>query len=224
MSDRVALIERKIEEYTPGILEIMARWGYRQVYIDAFEEELAYVMVTHGVARVEEMRRTHWRSVKILGHSTATNRIEAMMKVVEEKSAAAAREKAAREAKKVKVGERSNVEINQGLRLAVILAVIGDEALLEYTMPRGSTSLWIVDAYTWGHIKNVRYKTIPLKWLQAMIEEGQDWTNLSQGNIKKYLGTRTFELRERSMNVQEMYAERVKPKSGTRELFPEVES
>lgn len=203
------LLELKIEEYTPGILEILARRGYRQVYTDAFKAELAYVMEAYNIARVEEMRGTHWRSVKILGHSTGTNRIEALMKAHEEKLAAAAREKAAREARKVKVGQRSHVEVNQGLRPAVILAVIGDEALLEYTMPRGSTSLWVVDAYTWGHKKNVSYKTLPLKWLKAMIEEGQDWTNLPQGNIKRYLGPRTFELRVQSMTVEEMYAHRV---------------
>jgi len=210
MTDVAALIVQKIEAYTPGIIAILARRGYQDIYRAAFMEELAYVMETRGVARVEAMKRAHWRSVQILGHGTGMRRIEALMKAEAEKAAAAAREREAREAKKVKVGQHSHVEVNQGLRPAVILAMLGDEALLEYSMPRGSTALWIVDAYTWGLVKRVSYKHVPLKWLRAMIEEGTDWVNLPQGNIKKYLGPLSFELRERSLSVEEMYAERTR--------------
>ena len=223
MADLAALIEQKIEAYTPGILAILARRGYQQLYIAAFMEELAYVMETRGVSGVDEMKRAHWRSVQILGHGTGTSRVEAMMKAEEEKAAAVVRERAAREAKKAKVGQHSTIEVNQGLRPAVILAVIGDEALLEYTMPRGSTALWIVDAYSWGYIKNVSYRDVPLKWLRAMIEAGTDWDNLPQGNIKKYLGPRTFELREQSLSAEEMYAKRAKPKASAGLLFAEGE-
>ncbi len=221
MTDLAALIEQKIEAYTPGIIAILARRGYQDIYRAAFMEELAYVMETRGVARVEAMKRAHWRSVQILGHSTGIRRIEALMKAEAEKAAAAAREREARETKKAKVGQHSHVEVNQGLRPAVILAVLGDEALLEYSMPRGSTALWIVDAYTWGLVKQVSYKRVLLKWLRAMIEEGTDWVNLPQGNIKKYLGPLSFELRERSLSVEEMYAERTKSTARSEPLFAE---
>jgi hypothetical protein len=43
MTDVAALIEQKIEAYTPGIIAILARRGYQDIYRAAFMEELAYV-------------------------------------------------------------------------------------------------------------------------------------------------------------------------------------
>lgn len=39
------------------------------------------------------------------------------------------------------------VHVNQGWREAYVLAVLDDEALIEYEMPRGSTALWLVSRY-----------------------------------------------------------------------------
>jgi hypothetical protein len=184
MQDLEAIIEQKAEEYTPKVLSIAGRQGYRQTYIDAFKEEIRYVMETRSVARVEDLTSEHWRSIKILGHGTAMKRIEALTKEKREREEALERERAAREANKLKVGECFSIEVNQGLRDAIVLAVIGDEALIEYSMPKGSTSLRIVDAYTWTGARSVSYRNVPVKWLQQMYENEVEWEGCVQGTVK----------------------------------------
>lgn len=210
MVDLATLIEQKAEEYTPRVLNTLGREGYRQVYIEALKEEIAYVMETRQVASIDDLSSEHWRTIKVLGHGTAMRRIEAM--IVEKK---------AREAQKLKVGDTSEIEVNQGLREAWVLAVIGDEALIEYEMPRGTTALWIVDAYFWGYKRNVSYSNLPTRWLKAMIDEGVEWTHRPQGSIRKQLGPYTWELRYSPETVKEMYAKRAKPKTIPGILFAE---
>src|SRR5262245_28661647 len=46
---------------------------------------------------------------------------------------------------KWQVGDQLTVRANQNYREAYVLAVIGDEALIEYEMPGGTTALWVID-------------------------------------------------------------------------------
>lgn len=69
------------------------------------------------------------------------------------------------------------VYVNQGKRAAVVLAVVDNEALIEYEMPAGTTALWIIDRgqpYP-GCKRNVSYKNCPQKWLDAIREAGTEW-------------------------------------------------
>lgn len=78
--------------------------------------------------------------------------------------------------------DKLEVNVNQGDRDAYILAVIGDEALLEYEMPSGTTALWVIPAGEPrpGCIRNVSYKRCPQKWLRAMEEAGTQWEGNGQ--------------------------------------------
>lgn len=81
-----------------------------------------------------------------------------------------------------KPGDVLEVNVNQGWRQAVILAVLGQEALLEYEMPAGTTALWVIDAGnpTVGCKRNVSYKACPKKWRKAMEEAGTQWEGNGQ--------------------------------------------
>jgi hypothetical protein len=48
----------------------------------------------------------------------------------------------------VTAGTLVSVDINQGTRDAEVVAVVGEQALLEYVMPKGTTALCVVDAVT----------------------------------------------------------------------------
>lgn len=149
------LAVEKAEEYKPGILA--SHPGLRSMYLLAFAKEIPYVMATRSVASVEYLTPEHWRSIKMFGHDAGMREVE--------------------KAAKNKMRPRSTFQIwvNQGYRDAFTLAVIGDEALIEYVMPRGSQALRIVDAFTWEGCKTVSYRAVPRKWLQAMEEEGTQW-------------------------------------------------
>lgn len=74
------------------------------------------------------------------------------------------------------------VDVNQGMRDAYVLAVIGDEALIEYEMPAGTTALWVIragdpDAHK---IRNLSYRACPQKWLDAMDEACTIWEGNGQ--------------------------------------------
>lgn len=72
----------------------------------------------------------------------------------------------------VEPGDTVFVPANQATRDGTVLAVIGDEALIEYTMPAGTSSLRIVPAACpkTTKYKSVSYLKLPLKWLKAIAE------------------------------------------------------
>lgn len=80
--------------------------------------------------------------------------------------------------------DRLTVDANQGEREAYVLAVIGDEALIEYEMPKGSTAMWVVNAWNPepGCIRNIAYRSCPKKWHDAMEEAGTQWEGRGQGS------------------------------------------
>jgi hypothetical protein len=86
-------------------------------------------------------------------------------------------------------GAHVKVTVNQGQRPAKILARLGDNVLLEYTMPAGTTGLLVMDAAPDGSLKPSKadapsYRTCPKKWLQAIQAAGQEWDGTAQrGNV-----------------------------------------
>ena len=79
--------------------------------------------------------------------------------------------------------DQLTIHANQGDRDAYVLAVIEDEALIEYDMPKGSTAMWVIDAYNPepGCKRNIAYRSCPKKWLDAMEEAGTQWEGRGQG-------------------------------------------
>jgi hypothetical protein len=92
-------------------------------------------------------------------------------------------------------GDQIEVTRNQGKREATVLAVIGDDVLIEYTMPKGTTALNFTthDAVEndQGNYKAVSYRNVPVTWLKAIVEEGLEWVGYDQRNhrtIKTRIG------------------------------------
>jgi hypothetical protein len=70
--------------------------------------------------------------------------------------------------------ESVEIYVNQNTREGYVLAVVKDEALIEYEMPNGTTALRIVprdnpDAYPY---KRANYLTLSAKWIKAMSNQG----------------------------------------------------
>lgn len=80
------------------------------------------------------------------------------------------------------VGEAFRMEINHGMRDAIVLAAIGDERLVEYEMPAGSSALRIVHIHDGIPDKNCGYLRLPLRWLRALVEAESEWIGIPQGN------------------------------------------
>lgn len=83
-------------------------------------------------------------------------------------------------------GEAISVHRNQGDREAEVLAILGDEALIEYVMPNGTSSLNIVPVWEgMTHTyRAVSYFRLPKKWAQALRDQSGNWTwgNPQQAN------------------------------------------
>ncbi len=76
----------------------------------------------------------------------------------------------------LKAGNDITVWANQADREAVILAVIGEQALIEYVMPKLTTALRLVpvdDVNTYDY-KTYAYNKIPVKWMKAIREQGTE--------------------------------------------------
>ena len=87
----------------------------------------------------------------------------------------------------IDVGDTPYIWVNQGWRLSTVLATIGDEALLEYEMPNGSTALRIVPRSVEHPInlrpqeyRNVSYRKLSRKWLKVMVDCQMDWIGMPQ--------------------------------------------
>lgn len=84
----------------------------------------------------------------------------------------------------IDVGDSFCLEVNQGEREAEVLAIIGDQALIEYLMPNGTSSLRIVDRMDPDAkvYKNVTYHRLPKKWIQAMDDAKTSWIGQPQNH------------------------------------------
>ena len=75
-------------------------------------------------------------------------------------------------------GDSVDIWSNQNWREGTVLAVIDDQALIEYDMPSGSTSLRInrvIGHHFVGAYRTPSYRTLPKKWIAAMHEQGTSW-------------------------------------------------
>jgi hypothetical protein len=79
------------------------------------------------------------------------------------------------------LGDIWDVYANQGLREGWVLAVIGNDVLVEYTMPKGTTALRIVKTSGLAGFQNVSYRNVPRKWLEAIVAAGSVWEGKAQG-------------------------------------------
>ncbi len=74
--------------------------------------------------------------------------------------------------------------VNHAERPAHVLAILGREALIEYNMPKGTTSLKLIEIRN-GQIaeggKTIPYKRVPNRWLKAIVDGGYDWEGTPQG-------------------------------------------
>lgn len=80
-----------------------------------------------------------------------------------------------------KPGDRLQLDVNQGWREAWVLAVIDDEALVEYRMPAGTTAMQIIQNNRRSHYgRSVNYRACPLYWQRAIRAAGREWVGESQ--------------------------------------------
>lgn len=75
-------------------------------------------------------------------------------------------------------GDTLWVDVNQGTRSAVVLAVLGPQTLIEYDMPAGTSALRILE--DGKPDRSVSYRGLPIKWLRAVVEAGSTWTGIPQ--------------------------------------------
>jgi hypothetical protein len=84
----------------------------------------------------------------------------------------------------LKVGDTFTLNVNQGDREALVLARIGNQVLIEYAMPAGSTAMQILTDGGENRGKSVNYTGIPIKWLRAIVEEDNEWEGNPQRGRK----------------------------------------
>ena len=91
----------------------------------------------------------------------------------------------------LKPGQELDFYIQKGFRPGKVLAVIGQDALFEYTMPEGTTSMVFLPVEvvlsdkstieTTEHRRNpYGYERLPLKWLRQMVDNKIEWIGVSQ--------------------------------------------
>lgn len=81
-------------------------------------------------------------------------------------------------------GDDLEIEANQGRRPGYVLATRGDDCLVEYEMPAGTTALKVVTVL--GHRKisqnkTISYNAVPRVWLRAIRDAGMtNWIGRGQ--------------------------------------------
>jgi hypothetical protein len=85
----------------------------------------------------------------------------------------------------MKPNDAIDMFVNQGWREGTVLAVRGREALVEYQMPKGTTSLTVIELNGDGdpvqtNGKSVSYRGLSLSWLQAIVDGAGDWVGRPQ--------------------------------------------
>lgn len=83
-----------------------------------------------------------------------------------------------------KPGDTFMINVNQGDRKALVLAIIGNQALIEYVMPAGSTALQIVTDGREQVGRSVSYPAVAAKWLRAIVDSGLEWEGNPQRGKK----------------------------------------
>lgn len=87
--------------------------------------------------------------------------------------------------------------VNQGDRDAVVLAVRGDQALVEYVMPKGTTGLRILSADGDDNGRTVSYTALSTDWLKAIVAADATWLGRPQQSGRRVLAAPAIILAER---------------------------
>lgn len=75
------------------------------------------------------------------------------------------------------------VHCNQAERDGVVLATIGNEMMIEYEMPAGSSALlrYVIRNGEWCGMKNYSYNAVPKRWLDAIRKADMtEWIGMGQ--------------------------------------------
>ena len=81
------------------------------------------------------------------------------------------------------INDQLDVYRNQLDREAIVLAVYKNKALIEYTMPNGTSALNIIasdDVHGEGVYRSVSYYGLTLRWLNRLIEDHMAWEGRPQ--------------------------------------------
>jgi hypothetical protein len=92
----------------------------------------------------------------------------------------------------LKVGDTFTIDVNQGPREAMALARIGNQVLIEYAMPAGSTALQILTDGNEQRGRSMSYSSVPTKWLRAIVEDGYEWEGNPQSGPKPLTAEKTL--------------------------------
>ncbi len=86
-----------------------------------------------------------------------------------------------------------SIYANGGIRTAAVIAAIGNERLIEYEMPKGSTALRLINVNDPdGPYKTISYRAVPRKWLEAIVAAGIGWQGRQQGNKRMDKGNAIY--------------------------------
>lgn len=94
---------------------------------------------------------------------------------------------------------------NQGDRPAMVLAVLGDQALVEYQMPKGTTALRILASDDDGDGRTVSYTKLSLDWLKAIVDADTNWIGRPQQSGHRILASPRIELARRLKAKKESF-------------------
>ena len=73
----------------------------------------------------------------------------------------------------LQTGMAFDMFMNHGWRDAtVLIRRVNGDLLIEYSMPNGTTALQM---RAHGHDHSISYKSVPLDWLEDMVQEGIEW-------------------------------------------------
>jgi len=73
---------------------------------------------------------------------------------------------------RLRVGDTLAIWVNQKERTGEILAVLDDLALVEYSMPKGTSGIRFYHADTHQFYNRVSYLALPSKWVEAIVHQG----------------------------------------------------
>lgn len=101
-------------------------------------------------------------------------------------------------------GDSFTVHVNQGEREARVLGVDGDEAIIEYEMPKGTTALRLINRHdpTAHPGPNIHYRRCPARWLKAIVAAGKGWKGQSQQG-QRYVPDPEDMLRQRGVKLSD---------------------
>jgi hypothetical protein len=152
-----------------------AQHNVEQRWKEVFSQEAHRMLHACAYTDWSAMEEVDWNTARLTTNSIVAREMNRGVKALEE----ALERKRLRE-----IGQRFTLWANQGERTAYVLAFLGDEVLIEYSMPRGTSALRIVNRDEPGGGRNMSYFQVPVKWLREMAETGVEWIGCPQQSNK----------------------------------------